>query len=83
MVISRSETVLILKGKAGEMVITRVISPRKGRAALGRAKTEAEKEKLKARLLVSGQHTVLNLHFQLLPVSCFWLIICVISLGYH
>ena len=30
MVISRSETVLILKGKAEEMVITRVTAPRKG-----------------------------------------------------
>ena len=55
MVTSRSKTELILKGKAGEMVITRVTAPRKGRSALGRAKKEAEKEKLKARMLVSGQ----------------------------
>ena len=54
-VISRSKTVLILKGKAGEMVVTRVTAPRKGRAALVRVKREAKKENLKARMLVSGQ----------------------------
>ena len=55
MVISRSESVLILKEKAGEMVITGVTAPRKSRAALGRAKKGMEKEKLKARMLISGQ----------------------------
>ena len=57
MVISRSETVLTLRGKAGEIVITRVTAPRKGRAALVRVTKEAKKEKLKARMLVSGQHS--------------------------
>ena len=54
MAISRSETVLILKGKAGEKVATRVTALLKGRA-LTRAKKEAGKEILKARILVSGQ----------------------------
>ena len=36
---------------------TRVTAPRKGRAALVRVTKEAKKEKLKARMLVSGQHS--------------------------
>jgi hypothetical protein len=54
MAISRSGTVLVLKGKAGKKVATRVTVLLKG-IALTRAKKEAGKEMLKARILVSGQ----------------------------
>jgi hypothetical protein len=54
MAISRSRTVLILKGKAREKVATRVTALPKG-IALTRARKEAGKEILKARILVSGQ----------------------------
>ena len=49
MVVSRSQTVLILKGNAGEMVITRVTAPRKGIAALVRAEKEANKDTAKGK----------------------------------